>query len=254
MAVNVGISTTGSTRTINRRLNNLIHKQVPFAASKALNDTGKLLLAVNKREMRKQFDKPVRYTLNAFYMKPARKTDLNMRISRKAKPSGRHYLEIQHEGGPRPRKGVESMLRYSLAYTGDLRAVLPTSRTKTAAGGMSMARMNEAIAGLQDSKQAGRVPSSSYTKAGIIKQADRLAKRKKPVEYFIGYKSSGKSKTDGIYRRTGKSVKKMFHLLEYQPQYRPNFPFYPPLIRNARSYFPTRMRKQLALAMRTARF
>jgi hypothetical protein len=254
MAVNVGISTTGSTRSINRRLHNLMHRQIPFAASKALNDTGNVLLAVNKREMRKQFDKPVRYTLNAFYMKPARKNDLNMRIARKSKPAGKHYLDVQHKGGVRPRKGVESMLNYSLAYSGDLRAVLPTSRTQTAAGGMSMARINEAIAGLQDSKQAGRVPSSSYTKAGITKQTDRLARRKKPVEYFIGYKSEGKNRTDGIYRRTGKTVKKMFHLLEYQPKYRPNFPFYPPLIRNARSYFPTRMKRQLAMAMRTARF
>ena len=253
MAATIAFSTTGSTKKINRSLNNLIKRQVPFAASKALNETGKVLMAVNKREMRKQFDKPVKYTINAFYMKRAKKNNLNMLIARKSKPAGKHYLDVQHKGGMRPRKGVESMMNNSLAYSGDLRAVLPTSRTKTAAGGISMARVNEAIAGLQDSKQAGRVPSSSYTKAGIIKQSDRLARRKKPVEYFIGYKGNGKSKTDGIYRRTGKSVKKMFHLLDYQPKYRPNFPFYPPLVRNAKSYFPKQMQKQLRFAMRTAR-
>lgn len=254
MTVNVSLSTTGSAKSVNRRLNNLMRRQIPFAASKALNETGKVLLAVNKREMRKQFNKPVRYTMNAFYMKPARRNDLNMRIARKEKPAGRHYLDVQHKGGGRPRKGVESMMRYSLVYSGDLRAVLPTSRTTTAAGGISMARVNEAIAGLQASGGAGRVASSSYTKAKINTQAERLLKRTKPVGYFIGYKDQGKHKTDGIYRREGKSVKKMFHLLEYQPQYKPNFPFHAPLIRNVRSYFPTQMRKQLAMAMRTARF
>jgi len=251
MAVNVGISTTGSTRSINRRLHNLMHRQIPFAASKALNDTGNVLLAVNKREMRKQFDKPVRYTLNAFRVKYARKNDLNVRLERKSAPAGKHYLEIEHKGGNRPRKGFETMLRASLAgrYTGNLMAVLPTSRTQTKGGTVSMARVDEAIAGLK----AG-APTSQRRAAGVAKQAGRIAQRKSPVDYFIGYKGKGKNKTDGIYKRTGKGVQKMFHLIDRAPGYNRNFPFYPPLVRKAKQFFPSRMRKQLAMALRTARF
>lgn len=244
------IQMTGSPTRMTRRLQQVISRQIPFAASKSLNETGKVLLSVNKREMRKQFDNPVRYTLNAFYMKPSRKSDLRMSIRRKSKPSGKHYLEVQHKGGPRPKKGVEKMMGFAIPYTGDLRAVLPTKHSKTAAGGMSMARVNEAIAGL-----GGKMPNSPFSKAGVERQESRLAKRKRPVEYFIGYKSGGKNKTDGIYRRlsSGKT-QKVFHLLEYRPTYRKNFPFHPPLVRNARSYLPTRMRKNFSMAIRTARY
>ena len=245
----MSITVTGNPLRMTRRINQVIGRQIPFAASKSLNETGKVLLSVNKREMRKQFDNPVRYTLNAFYMKPARKNNLVMSIRRKSKPSGKHYLEVQHKGGARPMKGVEKMMNAAIPYTGDLRAVIPTKRTKTASGGISMARVNEAIAGL-----GGKMPNSPYTQRGVERQEARMATRKKPVDYFIGYKSQGKNKTDGIYKREGGRVKKMFHLLEYRPTYQPNFPFFPPLIRNARSYLPGRMRKNLRFAIRTARF
>ena len=222
--------------------------QMPFAASKALNATGNVLLAVNKREMRKQFDKPVPYTMNAFYMKRSTKADLNVRIGRKSKPSGKHYLEVQHSGGTRPRKGIESLLNYSIAYRNDLRAVLPTKRTTTGAGGISTAQVLQAIAGL-----GGKMPNEPYTKSRVEKAEARRAAQKNPSQYFIGYKEDGKNTTDGIYRRRGKRVEKMFHLLEYRPKYRENFPFHPPLYRNARSYFPQTFKRELFRAMRTAR-
>lgn len=243
----IGITMTGSPARMTRRVQQVVARQIPYAGSRALNATGKVLLAVNKREMKRQFDNPVRYTLEAFYMKPAYRNDLHMAIRRKDKPAGKHYLEVQHKGGVRPRKGVEAMLERAIPYENDLRAIIPTKLGQTASGGISMARVNEAIASL-----GGTLPNRPYTRQGVLKAESKLARRKKPVEYFIGYK--GKAKTDGIYRREGKRVKKVFHLLNYRPNYRPNFPFFPPLIRNAKSYFPSRMRREFRAAIRTARF
>lgn len=223
-------------------------RQIPFAASKALNQTGDVLLATNKREMKKQFENPVRYTLNAFYKKPARYNDLHMAIKRKTAQRGKHYLEVQHKGGVRPNKRVETLFKYSLPYTGIVGAVLPTKHSKTRNGGISMARVNEAIGQL-----GGTTPQSSFTKARSRSAVERLTRRKTATQYFIGYREDGKNKTDGIYRRQGKRVQKMFHIIESAPKYRPNFPFFPPLIRNAKSYFPSQLRKQFRLAIRTQR-
>ena len=223
-------------------------RQIPFAASKALNQTGDVLLAVNKREMKKQFENPVRYTLNAFFKKPARYNDLHMAIRRKSAQRGKHYLEVQHKGGTRPNKRVETLFKYSLPYTGIVGAVLPTKHSKTRNGGISMARVNEVIGQI-----GGTTPQSSFTKARSRTAAEKLTQRKKPTQYFIGYREDGKNKTDGIYRRQGKRVQKMFHILEYAPKYTPNFPFFPPLIKNAKSYFPNQLRKQFRMAIRTQR-
>lgn len=241
------VSMKSNANQLRRRMQRLVG-QVPFAASKALNATGNVLLAVNKREMRKQFDKPVPYTINAFYMKRSTKIDLNVRIGRKSKPSGKHYLEIQHSGGLRPRKGIEALLNSSIAYRNDLRAVLPTKRTTTGSGAISTAQVLQAIAGL-----GGKMPNSPYTKSRVEKNEAKRAKQKNPSQYFIGYKEEGKNKTDGIYRRRGKRVEKMFHLLEYRPKYQPNYPFHPPLYSKAKIHFPYQLKKQLFMAMRTAR-
>lgn len=198
--------------------------------------------------MKKQFENPVRYTLNAFFKKPARKNDLHMAIKRKSAQRGKHYLEVQHKGGVRPNKRVETLFKYSLPYTGIVGAVLPTKHSKTRNGGISMARVNEAIGQL-----GGTTPQSSFTKARSRSAAEKLAKRAKPTQYFIGYREDGKNKTDGIYRRQGKRVQKMFHIIDSAPKYSPNFPFFPPLIKNAKSYFPNQMRKQFRMALRTQR-
>ena len=245
----ITFSTTGSTKRVSRRLQNLMNRQIPYAASKALNATGNVLLAVNKREMKRNFDNPVPYTINAFYMKPARYNNLRMSVRRKDKPAGKHYLDIQHKGGVRPKKGVETLFKYSLPYKGIVGSVLPTKHSMTRAGGISMARVNEVIGQI-----GGTTPQSSYTKSKSRAAADRLAARKRPVQYFIGYKEDGKNKTDGIYRKEGKRVKKMFHILSYSPRYRSRFPFYQPLMNKSKFYFPRKMRIEMRNAMRTARF
>lgn len=245
----ITFSTTGSTKRVSRKIQNLINRQIPFAASKALNATGNMLLAVNKREMKRNFDNPVPYTINAFYMKPARYNNLRMSVRRKDKPAGKHYLGIQHKGGVRPRKRFETLMKYGLKYDHYLGSVLPTKHSQTRAGGVSMARVNEVIGQI-----GGTTPQSSYTKAKSRAAAEKLAARKRPTQYFIGYKENGKNKTDGIYRREGKRVKKMFHILNYSPEYRQRFPFYPPLISKSKFYFPRKMRIEMRNAMRTARF
>lgn len=248
--VMITFSTTGSTKRVSRRLQNLVNRQIPYAASKALNATGNVLLAVNKREMKRNFDNPVPYTINAFYMKPARYNNLRMSVRRKDKPAGKHYLDIQHKGGVRPKKGVERLIAQRVAYSGIVGAVIPVPGNggATRNGGVSMAEVNRAMAGLGASYS-----STAYTRNKQRTAESKRATAKRPSQYFV--KSNEGGTKGGIYKRmANRKIKKVFHISDAMPRYNSKFPFYPPLVRNAKSYFPGKMRRELRAAMRTARF
>lgn len=245
----ITFSTTGSTKRVSRQLQNLVNRQIPYAASKALNATGNVLLAVNKREMKRNFDNPVPYTINAFYMKPARYNNLRMSVRRKDKPAGKHYLDIQHKGGVRPQKGVERMFRDRVKYKGIVGAIIPVEGNggATKNGGISMAEMHRAMAGL----------NASYSSTAYTRNKQRAAESKRALasnarQYFV--KSNEGGTRGGVYKRmANRKIKKVFHIRDAMPRYNSKFPFYPPLVRNAKSYFPAKMRRELRTAMRSAR-
>jgi hypothetical protein len=80
-----------------RRLDALIAKQLPYALSRALNDTAKDVQEAERKEMAQAFDRPTPFTLNAFFIKRASKTDLVAEVTSKDRQSA--YLPMQAEGG-----------------------------------------------------------------------------------------------------------------------------------------------------------
>ena len=231
--------------SVNAKLANLAIRQIPFAASKALNQTGKELLAFNKIQMRRKFKDPVRYTLNAFRLVRSKKTNLVAEVRRKDKPAGKHYLDVQAKGGVRPKKAVEKKMDFRLPYNGIVQAVLPTSRTARRGQNISIAWVNKALAGVGQS-----YASEAYTKA---------ERGKKPTQYpryWVSEPGQGKSKTGGVYRQNSKRGKpqKLFHILDYLPSYTKRLPFKDYMTKQARLSFPKNMRREMRAALRTAKF
>lgn len=68
---------------VERDLSDTARQQLPFATSIALNYTGKDLIELNKRHMRRSFHNPTRWTLNAFHFRRATKRRLQIKIQRK---------------------------------------------------------------------------------------------------------------------------------------------------------------------------
>lgn len=240
-------------KKINAKLANLTMRQIPFAASKALNQTAVELKSWNRIQMKRHFDKPVKYTLDAFMVDRSNKRKLIAGVRRKDKPSGKHYLEVQAKGGTRPRKGVEKMMEQRIAYNGILRAVVPTSKGngKTKAGGINMGEVNRALAGL----------GSSYSSTAYTRNRQRAAEskrnlQKRPTQYFVGEPGSGKNKTGGIYKKSagGKKVTKVFHLLDYAPSYKKRLPFKEYMTKQAKLSMPKNFRREMRAALRTAKF
>lgn len=249
----IKFSFNSNSKQINAKLANLAMRQMPFAASKALNQTAVELKAFNRIQMKRRFDDPVRYTLDAFMIDRSHKRKLVAGVRRKDKPSGKHYLEVQAAGGVRPRKGVEKMMDQRIAYPGILRAVIPTSKGngQTKNGNINMGEVNRALAGL----------GASYSSTAYTRNRQRTAEskrnlQKRPSQYFVSEPGQGRSKTGGIYKRSpaGNKVTKVFHFLDYAPQYRKKLPFRSYMTKQAKLSFPKNLRREMRAALRTAKF
>lgn len=230
---------------VNKRMSNMVARQLPYATSRALNETAKKMVKYNRLKMKRTFDNANNYTLNAFYYKPAKKNDLSVTVRRKDQPTGKHYLEVQDEGGKRPRKAVETKFKYGTAYPGIIQAVLPTSRTGGGKNNMLMSQANKVLAGLKMSYS-----ETAYTKT---KKSGKTFKTS-GTRYFVGDRSAGKNKTAGIYRVTGRGKpQKMYHILDYLPSYRKKTNFSGDMNKISRVNYPRELKKWLRQAMRTAR-
>ena len=224
--------------SVNAKLANLALRQIPFAASKALNQTGKELIGVNKRQMSRRFKNPVRYTLNAFRLVRSSKTNLVAEVRRKDSGTGannpaseRNYLERQQSGGTRRRKGVETKFKSRVREVSNMQSLLPTSRTAVRGQNISKARSDAILAGLQgDGKGYPR--------------------------YFAAKAGSGKSKTGGIYRVNSPKGKpqKLFHTKPNLPAYSKRLPFTDYMTKSARVIFKRAIRAEMRNALRTAKF
>lgn len=238
---------------LNAKMAKLAYKQLPFAASVALNKTAKQLLAYNKLQMKRRFKNPVPYTLNAFRVERSTKTNLMAGVVIKDKPGGKHYLPIQTTGGARGKKGVEKMLDKRIAYPGIVQAVIPTSREAGGKNGQAivMSRINKVLAGL----------GASYSTSAYTRNAQRAAESKRnlakrPVRYFVAEPTKGRNKSGGIYRVNGKKGKpqKLYHILDYRPQYQAKLPFKEYMTKVAIVRFPKNFNRSFKDALKTSGF
>ena len=84
-------------------------KQLPFATSLALNDTGFDVRGSLNKATLGVFDKPTRFTQKAFLTTKSKKTNLVVHVFAKDKEGGdaARYIRFGVQGGARPPKGFE---------------------------------------------------------------------------------------------------------------------------------------------------
>jgi len=228
-------------KDVDARLGNLIARQMPFAVVSSLTKTATQLNKANKSDMTRIFNNPTAWTKNAFRVDPARMKPYTplTKITRKTKagssstntlPNRQHYLEVQENGGARPPKAFESAIRSRGRGAKNFMYATPTSQTRTTvAGNVSKNTLNKYIEGI--GVQGGKffIPKSNH-----------------PLALKSGM---------GIFERMAKNkVRKRMHLHNTTPVYSPAFKF----ARRMRSYgkklFPKVFKKQLTMALATARY
>lgn len=225
---------------LERDLSYVAQKQLPFAISVALNDTGKDLIELNKRHMRRTFNNPTRWTLNSFHFRRATKRRLQIKIERKFAAARKDYLLRQVEGGSRHKTGLERLLnaRLGAGY------VLPTKHArKNKHGNVSPGQIQKVLSGL---KAQGDAAQNETKTSGTRKRRSNAAR------YFTP--RAGGRMTPGIYERKGrKAPKKIFAFTDKAPSYQKAFKFYPKMNAAAGRRFPRHFYRALAKAFATRR-
>ncbi len=89
--------------------------QLPYAVATALTKTTQDIAEAERREVRDVFDRPTPYTLDSFYVKPAKKSDLTSYVgikdfAGKGTPAIK-FLAAQIKGGVRKQKRFERALQ-----------------------------------------------------------------------------------------------------------------------------------------------
>ena len=203
-------------------------KQARFAAAVALTKTAKIAEGDVKESMRRVFDRPTRWAINATRVIPATKQTLRSQVwlkDRRGQPQGKdaNFLFPQVFGGPRGRKAYETRLlrvgwlrsneftvpakdlaldEYGNVPTGLIRSIL--SQAKAADG-----------LGYSSNKTQSRRSKATVQKVGT---------------FFVSRgRSTGNALPRGIYQRirlgSGWGTRLIFAIVEGKPRYRPLLPF-----------------------------
>lgn len=181
---------------LQKQLNDLQRKQIPFATAVALTNTAKAVGKQLTQEMARNFDKPTPYTLKSTFVSPAKKSDLKAIVGLKDKgmrvpPSV--LLKEHFSGGHRGNKPMEK----ALAGMG----VLPTGWRVIPGAGMPLDQFGNAR------RSALReIFGSLKSRASVYKGR---GKRMQLVGYFLIPVGSDSHLAPGVYLKTGREIKPM---------------------------------------------
>jgi len=237
-----GLSLTLDTRSFDRATAE-VQKQLPYAASVALNNVAFRIRAEQRSAMGRVFDRPTRLTLNAVLVNKATKRKGSAQVfirdeASKGTPPSK-YLKPAVFGSTRNEKRFERALRYA--------GLLPAGYYVVPGEGARLNKHGNITAGTY-TKILSQVKASFDPMQNATGSARSSAKRGGTKGYFVG-KVEG---TLGVWQRVGykrrRSVRPILIFVRNKPDYRKRFPFY----KIAEGIFQRHMLRELGKAMERA--
>lgn len=191
-----------------------VERHLPFA----LNDTAQDVVDALSNETRAKFDRPTRFTQNAFYTQRATAKKLEVVVKRKTAVAQKHYLSVQARGGARPQTGLEKALSGVLSLQGPVRSIIPATGGSFEAakldafGNWSTGERNRVLSALGAQRD-----SAANSTAGSRKRAKGRA------SYFVPKHGLA----PGVYRRDtpGGIPVRVLKVSDKAPSYAPIFDF-----------------------------
>ena len=242
-----------NTQALKQRLGDIVERQLPFAAARALTQTAKQAQGAVRTAMNEVFDRPTAYTLNSTFVRPATKTRLSAQVklkdeAAKAIPAAK-YLLPQVEGGGRRQKRSEVALASAGILPPGWYLVPGKSVRLDGAGNVPRSIILQIISDLRASPDVG-FRSNRLTK----REARERGKRFRESRFFVV--KPGSKAQPGIYRKIdsafGRAAQPVF-IFTAQPQYARRLNFYAVVERVVRTNFEDNFAVSLADALRTAR-
>jgi hypothetical protein len=226
------------TRRIAAALDALASRQLPYAASRALNDTVKDAKDRVTRELPAIFDRPTPFTRTSIATLSANRTSLAATVL--VKDTQAKYLKHEEIGGTRT--PAENTRKASQAL------VLPGRELKLDAFGNipsgAVARLKQEIT------RVGRRARRDAARAAFKGMA-ASSQRNTGIAYFKG--AGPKGGPGGFFRRLAGHKLVRLTGFEGATRYRPRFGFQARVAATVRSTFPDHMARRLLEAVTTAR-
>ena len=242
-----------------------VEKQVPYATALALNSIAAGVKTDIVASMKASFDRPTPWTLNAFRVDKATKSNLTATVQmREFAPNGTpawKYLAPQIEGGARNQKRFEKALQ----ITNQAAAfALPAEGAKlNAYGNVSVAQITQVLSGV------GAFAENGYTANATV----RSGKRKKRLvhqssfrgasSFFIGgtasrnvarNKDRAETRPVAIYEVVGKGkVKPIFWLTDEAPVYKSRWDYQGTVLASVKTHQVGAFDRAMVQALATAK-
>lgn len=209
------ISITVEDRQLRAAMRGLAEKDIRWAAKWALDDTAADVLLHVQDRMDEVFDRPTRFTKNAFMVRKAHTRDLEAQVVERPSVGKRHYLKVQEFGGRRGQTGLEGLLSARLAYDGHIQAAVPASGAKLDAyGNWSTGERNQALSAVQSQRDQ----TSNTT-------ARSRGRNRKRAGFFVP--REGSKLSPGIWRRNPDgSIQKVLNFTMTPPVYEERLGFF----------------------------
>lgn len=221
-----------------RLLEHRYRRQLPFATSKALNETAKIVQREVVSELQKRFDRPTPYVLKSIFIKYSKKNSLRAEVFLRERMAGNNssslaeILEHQFKGGPRIRTRLEKALsRAGLIANNEY--VAPGAGAKLDRyGNISRGQLKQLLSQILSS-------TNQSTKQGVKRSG-----------YMFW--SRGDNLPRGAYILQGKSVKPLLMVVN-QPRYKKRIDMDVIATRVVQRDFDAIFSREFEVAARTAR-
>jgi hypothetical protein len=243
MAMKIEMTFQQAVKKASQKLTKVQRNQLPFAIANALTQTAKGLVKEEQKEMRRDFHRPTKWTLNSSFYLPASKKDkvptatFGLRqFATKSVPADR-YLNPNIFGGRRNEKSSEKRLRQS--------GILPSGYL-TAPGRDARVLQNGNMARGEITKLLAAVGS-----LGGDSSTSSSRRRNKNVRgYYVAYKGG---KAVGIrHRAKGSDSMKILNFIR-SPNYKKRYDYYETANRYVKRTAVPNFRKALNFALATAK-
>ena len=201
-----------------RRTGELVDRHLPQIEVWAVNWTAQDATDALRDRMKVVFDRPTRWTLNAFMVWRATKGARIAEIRRKDGQARRHYLEVQDRGGPRQQTALEKLLESRVVTDRILRTVIPAT-----AGPFEGARLD--AYGNWSSGERNQVLSALGAQRDA--RSNSTARSRKRARNRATYFVPKRGLAPGVYRRKGADdiPVRILKFSSKAPMYRPELDF-----------------------------
>lgn len=172
-----------------RELDELQHKQLPYATMLAINNTAEKVVAAEEREIRDSFDKPTPFTQSSVGRTFANKQNLSARIylkdfAGKGTPASK-FLASEIEGGSRRMKRFEIALQSVGAMPSGYRAVPGDAAKLDVYGNMDRGQIVQILAFFKAFPEMGYKANLSDKRRAAMARGNKRTGAQGFV-YFVG--------------------------------------------------------------------